>query len=325
MKCHQGGDARVLQPGRDYADIRPGRPLSEALAIFKLPPEPGGAADSDLLEHHFSMALSACYRGSEARLNCLSCHNPHRPPVPASAQVYYRGRCLSCHAGSDCLAPAAHRRKAGDDCIGCHMPKRDVRVISHSSLTNHRIVRRPSQPLPESAFRLAPPDLPGLIYVNRLADPSAPLPAVTALKAYAEVAKQHPELQARYLEALARVPRNVDDPVVLAALARKALQLDGDRKAAEQYFRKAIEAGGAESSTFQELSGLLAGQTEAVEILRRGLESHPYDSALHKSLALRLIELKRFDRAREVLRRYVELFPEDDFVRGLLAKVDGPR
>ena len=36
MNCHQGGNTRVLQPGKDYLDFRPGTPLYET-AIFKLP------------------------------------------------------------------------------------------------------------------------------------------------------------------------------------------------------------------------------------------------------------------------------------------------
>ncbi len=37
MNCHQGGDARVLQPGKNYPDFRPGKPLDETLAIFMIP------------------------------------------------------------------------------------------------------------------------------------------------------------------------------------------------------------------------------------------------------------------------------------------------
>src|SRR5262244_2460531 len=37
MNCHQAGDTRVLQPGYHYADFRPGAPLSDTLALFKIP------------------------------------------------------------------------------------------------------------------------------------------------------------------------------------------------------------------------------------------------------------------------------------------------
>jgi TolA-binding protein len=42
---------------------------------------------------------------------------------------------------------------------------------------------------------------------------------------------------------------------------------------------------------------------------------------LYQALALDYINLKRYPEAKKTLERYVELFPEDDFVRGLLLKV----
>ena len=44
-------------------------------------------------------------------------------------------------------------------------------------------------------------------------------------------------------------------------------------------------------------------------------------TAQQAGLALRYIHLKQYTEARKALERYVELFPEDDFVRGLLLKV----
>ena len=39
MNCHQGGHTRVLQPGKDYMDFRPGMSLDTVSASFKLPLE----------------------------------------------------------------------------------------------------------------------------------------------------------------------------------------------------------------------------------------------------------------------------------------------
>ena len=39
MTCHQGGDTRILQPGKTYADLRPGTPMAQTLAIFKVQPQ----------------------------------------------------------------------------------------------------------------------------------------------------------------------------------------------------------------------------------------------------------------------------------------------
>jgi hypothetical protein len=42
---------------------------------------------------------------------------------------------------------------------------------------------------------------------------------------------------------------------------------------------------------------------------------------LYKSLTLRFINLKQYGEARKVMEQYMELFPEDDFMRGLWLKV----
>ena len=37
VQCHLAGDARVLQPGKDYLDFRPGTPLGDVVALFSVP------------------------------------------------------------------------------------------------------------------------------------------------------------------------------------------------------------------------------------------------------------------------------------------------
>jgi len=64
MKCHQGGDVRVEQPGKHEQDFRPGTRLDDVVAIFKAPLSRGASSQSVLLEHYFSMTLSKCYRAS---------------------------------------------------------------------------------------------------------------------------------------------------------------------------------------------------------------------------------------------------------------------
>jgi len=78
INCHQGGDARVLQPGKEYADFRPGTWLSDTLAILKMVSQ---RSDEDLLEHHSAMQASKCFSGSEGKLSCFTCYDPHSQPV----------------------------------------------------------------------------------------------------------------------------------------------------------------------------------------------------------------------------------------------------
>ena len=64
MSCHQGGDARVLQPGKTYQDFRPGEPLERTVAIFQIPPTRDNPPNEDHVEHYYSMSLSKCFLGT---------------------------------------------------------------------------------------------------------------------------------------------------------------------------------------------------------------------------------------------------------------------
>src|SRR6266545_1524193 len=61
MSCHQTGDVRVLKPGKDYKDFRPGTPLDDTLSLLMVPPKRESPPQQDLLEHYYSMTLSKCY------------------------------------------------------------------------------------------------------------------------------------------------------------------------------------------------------------------------------------------------------------------------
>ena len=325
MNCHQGGDARVLQPGRGHFDFRPGEWLNETVAILKLPMDPENPRDSDLLEHNASMALSKCFRESDGDLSCFSCHEIHNQPSPKDRTTYFREKCLQCHTSSSCGLPADAR--PANNCAGCHMPKRDLAEISHSSLTNHRIVRQPAQPYPPEAFDQTTPDLAELVHVNRPPGASGEsLPLLVRFQAFGELLGKRSEFSQRYLRLLADVAeRHGDHPLVLAALGRKA-KLENRAAEAIEYLFEAVQAGSQPSSTYEDLAELLAEvgrRDESAEVLRQGVEAAPFNPRLRKMLALRFISLKRYRDAFETIERFVELFPEDDFMRGLLRQVQG--
>ena len=124
---------------------------------------------------------------------------PSRDEAPA----YFRQKCLSCHTEKSCAVPLAIRQHKNppDDCSGCHMPKRDITVISHSSLTNHRIVATAEEPFPDETFHIATAQLPDLVHLNA-APGQKDFPPLIAHhpQAYAQLMEQYPQYRARYRE-----------------------------------------------------------------------------------------------------------------------------
>lgn len=328
MNCHQGSDARVLQPGKEALDFRPGTPLDDTVAILSVPYSRESPPEDPLLQHYASMILSRCYRESGRRLACITCHDPHRQPAPVEAPTHFRAKCLGCHREESCPVPLKVRMKKipPDDCIGCHMPKQKLKVISHSALTNHRIIAYQEELFPEAAFHLTG-DLPDLIHFDAVpGEPKPQVPPLTLLQAYSQLMASHPVYRARYnklLDQLAQAePENV---LVLSAGARKKLETGTPAAASEALhdLGRAVELGSTAPSDYELLADLLARtgrDSEAIDVLQRGLALAPFSSRLYKALALRYIKLRRFPDALEVMRKELELFPEDSFMRMLLEK-----
>ena len=108
------------------------------------------------------MESSRCFQASRGEMGCISCHDPHRLPPPATKAEYYRGRCLECHERRGCSLPAAERqaRGPGEDCIACHMPRPAVADVPHTVTTDHRIPRGGTLN-PRPARLPAAPGIPG--------------------------------------------------------------------------------------------------------------------------------------------------------------------
>ena len=329
MACHQTGDVRILKPGKTFEDIRPGHPLDETLSILMAPPTRESPPAADHVEHYYSMTLSKCYRASQGRMSCITCHDPHVEPSREEAPLYFASKCLTCHTNQSCKLPLEIRaqRKPANDCIGCHMPKRDIQVISHSSATNHRIVVRPDEPFPDATFNQTTASLPDLIHLNPAPGQDAvPPPPITLLSAYGELAENRPEYVAAYLKVLGQLEKTQpSDPLVQAALGRKDLK-SGNLQAAVSHLRSATESGTPVATTYADLADALTqlGQTDAaIPLIERAIELDPINPVTRKTLVVRLIETKQYPKARVALERYLEIFPQDGFMRQMLARAGG--
>jgi len=325
--CHQTGDARVLKVGKNYQDFRPGSALDDTIAILMVPPRRDSPPQSDLLEHYFSMTLSKCYQGSGSRLSCITCHDPHIQPAKQEASMYFRLKCLTCHTEKSCAVPLAIRARKNppDDCSGCHMPKRDVKEISHSMLTNHRIIKETGESYPDRAFHMTTAALPDLVHLSAIpGQKDVPLASTTLLQAYGQLISAHPEYRERYF-ALAEKLRTSepDDISVLEALAYGALQNRNNEGMAEaiEYLKRAINRGSTSPADFEQCGSLLmsAGrEAEAADLLQRGIKLIPHDGELYRLLGSSYLSQNRSREASDVLTRASQIFPENIAIRTLL-------
>ena len=330
MYCHQTGDVRVLQPGKSYQDFRPGTPLDGTLAILKVPPTRESPPDDDHVEHYYSMTLSKCYRASAGRLRCITCHDPHVEPSQHQAPEYFNKKCLACHTNQSCSLSLAARQHStpANNCIGCHMPKRDIRVISHSSVTNHRILRQPGEAFPEITFQQTTPLLPDLIHLNPAPGKAgAPLPPLTLLQAYGELAENKPEYVAPYLKVLDRLSQSdPENALVQAALGRRDLK-SGNIPQAADHLQHSLRLDPRQPAVAGDLADALQklGQTEeAAALLRQAIDQDPFNPVLQKKLIVSYISLRQYADAKAAMERYLSVFPQDSFMRQMLARAQTP-
>jgi hypothetical protein len=334
MSCHQTGDARVLQSGKTYRDFWPGQDLDDTLSVFLVPFGRDSVPKDDLLEHYLSMRLSKCYLKSGGRLGCITCHDPHLQPSQQEAPAYFRQKCLVCHREQSCAVPLNLRqhKTPPDDCAGCHMPKRDVKVISHSVLTNHRIIAEAAEPFPGAAFHMTTAQLPDLVHLSRNPAQQNPPPPLTLLEAYGQVMLVHPEYRERYWSVAKQLesaqPENV---LVLEALADWAIQKNKAEGAsfAIRYLESAIHHGATNPADFEQLAILLVAahrQSDALEVLWQGMRLVPYDAELYRLSARAYFSLERDQQGCEVVAKGLQNFPQDEGIRSLADQcVNNPR
>jgi predicted CXXCH cytochrome family protein len=145
LQCHletsnQKLPAIVARFDRVPFSYVPGQPLGDYKVVFDR--AQGNLENFEIAQAGYRFRESECFRKSEGRLLCTTCHNPHDIPRGAQAVTQYNQVCLNCHQ-SDMQASTAGPHAAQADCVGCHMPKRRTGDAIHVVMTEHLITRRP--------------------------------------------------------------------------------------------------------------------------------------------------------------------------------------
>jgi hypothetical protein len=165
------------------------------------------------------LSQAACFRKSDGKLTCLTCHDPHSPLNETAAD--YDRRCSECHKA------VRHRTAvAARSCVDCHMPQ--VTISAQLRFTNHWIgiyTKGGANLVP--AYSVAK-DMPPPLRDNGLST----LPHAPSLRPLFEQA-----LAERERELPANDPRIARSAADLGLFLSKA----GDRSAAETQLRRALE------------------------------------------------------------------------------------
>ena len=146
-QCHLQGERTIPRYGRGFFDFRPGQPLEDCLLIMVQGERVDDRGRTRPVSQVEQMRSSACFQKSAGKLGCISCHDPHESPAEEQRVEYYRGRCLDCHADRGCSLPAAEQSAApaNGSCMHCHMPRLETKDVAHTSLTDHRVMKKPDR------------------------------------------------------------------------------------------------------------------------------------------------------------------------------------
>jgi tetratricopeptide (TPR) repeat protein len=272
-QCHLAGVTRILNPGMEFAQFRPGQRLEEVFSVYT----GAGARAFKVISHAEQLALSACVRNSRGKLWCGTCHDPH--PQAAQTSQTYSARCQECHRGK---LPQSHPSAA--NCVSCHMTRRQAQDGGHTVFTDHRIARRPepdeggSQPADLVAWRDPEPALRArnlaLAYLNAGISGRSPTQMVRAYRLLTEVQKARPD-DIGVLKGIGRALLLGKEPLEALKAFDRVLQLLPDSATSEEDVGIAsLESGQVEKAASHlehalELDPLLLSAATALQAVYR--------------------------------------------------------
>ena len=311
LQCHLEGETAVARLGYSMNSFRPGDRLFDQAVYFARARKSDGSARST--SQWEALLSSACKRRSGDRLTCSTCHDPHESPTAGQRIAYFRMKCLTCH-GSPSFVAKHHPEQ--QDCASCHMPALTAANVAHEQVTDHRILRRPE------------------IQINSLNNPtqggSSDLQTIGGVPAgdrefglaYAQLATAgNPDLVApaihRLLTAEKSEAQEAADPTLHTELGFVE-QLQGDRKAADQEYRKALRADPADSTAAGDLALILAQSGDlatAAHLWQTVFTNDPTQLTAGLNLVITECRLGNSQAATTALNRLLLFSPDDTKAR----------
>lgn len=296
-QCHLLGADEIPRYQRSDYDFRPGNYLSEIWSLFLEKSTTNADGTPRAVSQVEQMRESRCFRVSNGKLGCVSCHDPHTSVPAAEVDSHYRQRCLECHSQQGCSLPEPQRAAKNDSCIACHMPRVGDNDIPHVSQTNHAIPR-------SSDFELTP-----IARSRRQAElfldgPLLPKPDAQRARGIAAAKEaeltQNQELAGKALKLLEPVvAANPADTAATAALAR-CYQLIGRFRDAGPIWRDVVGSDPNNEEALLTMAQILqqTGQwQESREFLEAFLKLNEWPAHAHGMMAQLCERLGELDAA----------------------------
>jgi Flp pilus assembly protein TadD len=324
-QCHLVGSRRVNRLGRDAFDYRPGLPLTEFVVDYGSTNDEGQQLVGQVVE----MKASRCFRASQGRLGCVSCHDPHEIPDPQEKIAYFREKCLACHEDKGCKLPEPVRlaRNREDDCARCHMPVSQAVDAIHIAVRDHRIPREPraSSTAPKQSGSRFP-----LVRLNGDVDPEH-LESLDRELAIAVVAQSTRLTNKRQLGEIAPLLVSALDKVVAGNPDdREALRMKAQVLSFMGQFAKALPIADSLLKLTPSHELLLDDYCSyaidmrnfqaALEPAKRAVTLNPWSSANRERLAFLSMQCQDWNGALHEARESLRLNPFRDYARMFLVQ-----
>lgn len=314
-QCHLSGEARINQPGKNAGMFRPGDLLTDYVLDYIY--DGGFNYAYKAISHVEALAQSRCKLAAGDRMSCLSCHDPHSLPPAEEKAAYFREKCLACHLEQKVSVELKQHFDAQQDCRGCHMPAMPGLSIGHTTLTDHRILRkpatggspaRPASRLIQFAAKQADARGLGLAYAELAARAGQPFYAAEAMRLLTEA-----------------LPACAKDAEVLTRLAYLH-QTKGEIEQAASLYERALQNDPNETAAAVNLGVLYAQQgrlDRAIELWQKALAANPGLSEASINLAMGLLARGDKATAREVLVKALRFDPDSSVELKLLHDIQG--